>query len=284
MPGFANIAALAGADAAGRTSFCSFRKVPGQVSVAGNWFDLSMAAGNPLPNYYATEPLVAAILNSDRGIYHGAAKSPASKHLTHIGVMTPTAAIVGRLTLLDYLLYYPFIDGDSSDIQTLDNSVQLPRYTDGEGVQIMAVTSAPTTGGGTMTVSYTDSDGNAQTSPIIDINTTAANIATIATSEQFQAAGGMPFVRLASGSRGVRSIQDVTMIAPSGGLLALVLVKPIASTVTREINTMHETEFVRLTPGAPRIYDGAYLNFILNPSGSAATGILTGYCKFAWST
>jgi hypothetical protein len=73
------------------------------------------------------------------------------------------------------------------------------------------------------------------------------------------------------------------MIVPSGGLLALVLVKPIASGVIREANTMHEFEAVRTSPGAPRIYDGAYLNFAMNCAATVAAGQLAGYAKFYWS-
>lgn len=283
MAGFRNVADYAAAEAAGRTHFCSLRKVPSQASVSGNWVDLSMAAGNPKPQYYASAPLEAATLDAFEGLFHGDAKSPATKHLTHLGLVTPTAALVARFTLLDYLLYYPFVDGDSLDEQALDNTVTLPRYADGDGVMVMAVASAPTTGGGAFTFNYVDHAGAAQTSPTINCNTTAANIATLATSEQAQASGGRPFLPLAKDSRGVRQITSVTYSVPSGGLLALVLVKPLLDLATREINTMNEIEAIRLRPGAPQVLDGAYLNLICNPAGSVAAGTLAGYARFAWS-
>lgn len=278
-----NVAALAGAEAAGRTHFCSLRKVPSQASTAGHWVDLSMAAGNPKPQFYASTPLAAAVLDGFDGIFHGDDKSPASKHLTHWGLMTPTAALVGAYHLLDYLLYYPFIDGDSLDEQVLDNTVTLPRYVDGEGVMVMAVASAPTAGGGTFTFNYVDELGNPQTSPAISCNVAAANIATLVTSEQATVAGGRPFLPLTQGSKGVRSITSVTFTVPSGGLVALVLVKPHASMPVYEINTMAEVELVTMKPGAPAIEDGAYLNMIMNCAATVAAGQLAGYAKFAWS-
>lgn len=284
MTGFATVAQYAAADAAGRTHFCSLRKVPSQASVSGNWCDLSMAAGNPKPQYYASAPLEAAVLDGFDGLFHGDAKAPGTKHLAALGLMTPTAALVARYQLLDYLLYYPFVDGDSLDEQPLDNTVTLPRYTDGDGVMVMAVASAPTTGGGTFTFNYIDQAGNARTSPAIACNTTAANIATLVTSQQAQTSGGLPFLPLAADSWGVRSITSVTFTVPSGGLIALVLVKPLLYIATREINTMAELECVRMRAGAPQVLDGAYLNFIVNPAGSMAAGILTGYARFAWST
>jgi hypothetical protein len=162
----------------------------------------------------------------------------------------------------------------------MDNTETLDRYTDGEGVRVMAVCVAPTTGGGSMVVTYIDQTGAEIVSPTISLNTTAANIATIATSEQGQASGGQAFLPLASS--GVRRIVSVQMIAPSGGLLSLVLVRPIATAVIREINTMHEVDFIRTSPGAPRVYDGAYLGLIMTCAATVAAGQLIGYAKFYW--
>lgn len=283
MPGFANVAQLAAADAAGRTHACSIRKVPSQASVAGNWADLSMAAGNPKPQYYAATPLAAAVLDGFDGIFHGADKSPASKHITAFGLVTPTAALVGQYMLCDYLLFYPFVDGDSLDEQAMDNATTLPRYTSGDGVRVMAVASAPTTGGGQFTFNYVNQAGEAKTSPVITCNATAANIATLVTSEQAQASGGQQFLPLASGDTGVRSITSVTYTTASGGLVAFVLVFPLLDLAVREINTMAEVECVRMRAGAPQVQDGAYLGLIVNPAGSMAAGQLAGYAKFAWS-
>jgi len=61
--------------------------------------------------------------------------------------------------LLDYLLYYPSIDDGTLDEQVMDNTVTLPRYTDGKGVQMMAITTGVRTGGQTFQVKYTNSDG-----------------------------------------------------------------------------------------------------------------------------
>lgn len=284
MPGFQNLREYTDAFENGRTHFCSLRKVPSQATTAGWWADLSMASGNPPPNYYAATPLVAAELDGMRGIFHGADKSPASKHLAQIGLMTPTAAMVGRYMICDYLLYYPFVDGDDADTQSMDNTVTLPRYEDGEGVMVMAVIVAPTTGSGIFTFEYVNQDGATVTSPAQQCATTAASIATIATSQQAVAgAPGGPFLRLANGDTGVRQINSVTFSVLNGGLLALVLVKPLADIAIREINTMAETEFVRHRAGVRQILDGAYLNLIVNVAGTIAAGQLAGYARFAWS-
>lgn len=283
MTGFLNVKDYASAHDEGRTHFCSLRKIPSQASVAGWWADLSMASGNPLPNYYAATPLAASVLDGERGIYHGDDKSPQSMHLTDLGLMTPTAGLVGQYKLLDYLLFYPFVDGDDADPQAMDNTVALPRYDDGEGVQVMAVAVAPTTGSGQFTFDYIDQDGNAKTSPIQFCTTTAANISNIVSSQPAVTSVSGPFLTLASGSTGVRSITSAQFSVANGGLIALVLVKSLADFAVREINTMSEVSYVTARAGAPRIYDGAYLNLIVNTAATIAAGQLAGFAKFAWS-
>ena len=285
--GFLSIEELGSADREGRSHFCTFRKVPSQASTAGGWVDLSMAAGNPVPNYYASTPLEFAELESQKGVFHGDDKAPYSKHLTCTGVVTPTANMLGPCMLLDYIGYYPFIDGDAvGETQELANpsTTPLARYSDGADVRVMAVAVAPTTGGGSFTFTYDDEQGNSVTSPTITCNTAATNIASIINGDP--SVGGGPFLPFATNSRGggCRRITSVNVISAIGGLFALVLAKPIEQSVTREINTTYEQERVTMKPGTPRIYDGAYLNWIINGvAGTVAAGIFTGYARFAWS-
>lgn len=283
MAGFRNVQALGNAFDEGRTHSCSFRKVPSQASTAGWWVDLSMAAGNPVPNYYAASPLVASTLGAFQGIFHGDAKSPASKHLTELNLTTPTAGLVGVYRLLDYLVYYPFVDLDDTDAQVMDNTTPLPRYATGAGVRPMLVAVAPTIGGGSFTFDYVNQDGVSKTAPTQFCSVASANISNIVTSQQAVASGGRVFLQLADGDTGVRSITSWTNIVSNGGLGALVLAKPIADIAIREINTPAEISWPNMQPGAPRIYDGAYLNFIMNCAATVAAGTLSGRASFAWS-
>lgn len=269
------------AEQEGRAHFCSFRKVPSQASTALGWVDLSMAAGNPLPQYYAASPLEAARLDGMRGIFHGDDKAPSTMHLTDWNVVTPTANCVGRLKALRYGLYYPFIDGDSLDKQDLTNAVAALNPP-AAGWKVMIVAVAPTAGGGSLTFGY-QRNGVDKTSPVITLNTAVTNIASLATGDAAVANARGPFAALADGDTGVDRITSVTFIAPAGGLFAFVLVDPLADLATREINTPAEKNFVQTHPAAPRIFDGDYINFIGNCTGSVAAGIFAGFCKFAWS-
>jgi len=292
MPGFRNIRAYVDAPLSGAEHFTAFRKVPSQVTTAGNWCDLSMAGGNPVPNYYAAAPLEAATLGSldrsernyEKGIWHGADVAPAQKHLRNLCIMTSTAnAVPSYWYLLDYLLFYPFIDMDAvGEVQPMVNTVTLPRYATGDGVRMMMVNVAPTIGGGQFTVNYTNQAGTAGRVTPNQFCSAATNIATLTATTQV-ANGFQPFIPLQDGDTGVRSVESVTFSVANGGLCALVLVKPLRSITIRDINAPTEKESIREIPDAPRIYDGAYLNLIgMTTTGSIASGLIAGYAEFVW--
>lgn len=291
MPGFTSIRAYVAAEASGRTRRASLRKVPSNASTAGWWVDLSMAPGNPQPNYYVGSPNVATRLNyagngdglRDGGIFHGDEVSPASLHITEWMLETPTAGLVGPYQLLDYLLFYPFTDLDATDTQVMDNTVTLPRYETGDGVCAMLVATAPTAGGGSFTFDYVNQDGAAKTAPTQSYSTAVANIQSIPTSEPATAAGGQPFLRLAGGDTGVRSITSWTNISSGGGLGAIVLMKPLANTAIYEINTPSELSYITQHPAPPRVFDGAYLGMIMQCAATVAAGLLAGRISYAWS-
>lgn len=285
MSGFKNYRQLGDAVINGQIHTCHFRKAPpaSTVTVAGNWFDLSMVGSNPLPNYYASAPLEAAVLNGFRGIFHGDDKAPQRKTMIEASLCTPSAAFLGTYKLLDYVLYYSFVDTDSTDQQDMVNTTPLPRYTSGQGLRAMLVAVAPTVGGGSFTYSYINQDGIPKTSPVISCNVTAANIGTLITSQQATAAAGTLFLRMADGDTGIRSITSITMITPHGGLATLVLVRPLADLSILEINVPTERSYLIEHPSMPMIEDGAYLNFVLNCTGNISSGLVTGRITFVWN-
>lgn len=292
MPGFRNIRAYVDAKESGAYHFTAFRKVPSQATTIGNWCDLSMASGNPVPNFYASSPLEAATLGSldrsdvnyEKGIWHGADVRPAQKHLRSLTIMSPTAlAAPSYWHLLDYLLYYPFIDMDAvGEAQEMINEVTLPRYETGAGVRMMAVNVAPSVGGGQFFVTYTNQDGVEGRVTPTQFCSAATSIATL-TATSGAAGGFQPFIALQPGDTGVRSVQSVTFTVPNGGLMALVLVKPLRSITLRDVNAPSEREGIREIPDMPRIFDGAYLNLIgMTAGGSIAGGMIAGYAEFVW--
>lgn len=280
--GFKSISELVGsAYEQGKTWYSSFRKVPPIASTAGSVIDLSSSPGNPRPNYYVGDALVAKTLTSAYGIWHGGDVLPATKHLHKILLNAFNAGVVpANFWLLDYLLFYPLIDMDSTDDQEFDNTVTLPRYTDGRGVMAFLVATNPYIGGATFTINYTNHLGQSRTSAPI-VSNLFTTIATVVHSGIVAGTTGA-FLKLAPGDF-VRSVESITFLAPNGGLAALVLCKPLANGYLREVGAPAEWDFMTMKPNLPRIYDGAYLNFLCQPNGSVAAQPIFGSVEVVWN-
>lgn len=284
MPGFGSVRSLVLADDNGQDSLFTWRKTPSQLTTQGIWTDLSMSPGNPIPNYYANTPLLSAVLNGSEGIFHGGAVSPATKHIKGTMVLANSATgLPVTFILCDYLLYYPFLDQGSTDQQDLINSVPLPRYADGSGVQAMAVLVGAQTGGQTFQISYTNQSGVAgRISKTVTCNT-ATSTGTIATTAPATSGCAGPFIPLQDGDTGIRSIQSLTMNGADVGLMTLVLVKPLATFVVRGVDAPVEVDYLQDRPSLTRIIDGAYLNLLALPSGSLSGVALHGTLETIWN-
>jgi hypothetical protein len=260
-------------------------KVPSQITTTGIWFDLNLSPGNPKPFYYAAPPGEAAALTVlDGGIQHGGNVSPKQKYLRRNLMQTNSATgLPMSMRLVDYVMYYPFIDMGETDNQPMINDVILPRYVTGEGLQVMAVLVAAGVGGQTFRFTYTNQNGvGGRISNTVIMNTATVN-GTIINSQNANAAANGPFIGLQSGDTGVRSIESVQMISgPDVGLFTLVLVKPIANIQILERTAPVEVDYLRDFGFMPRIEDGAYLNYICLPNGSLSGVRLNNELDFIW--
>jgi hypothetical protein len=194
------------------------------------------------------------------------------------------------LILADYLLYYPFIDTDAiGEEQLMENTVQIPRYTSG---QVVAVGQSASSAIGTYTFNYTNQDGVAgRVSQPNRVFIIAGGGQVVGASDT--GASYNPFVLLQAGDSGVQSIQSVTFTGAGGGLMALVIVKPLFfGYVTQECRTTTGVAFgaadefraVIDSAGAPQIKDGAVLNiFARGSAGSLASSQLIGQLETVWN-
>ena len=290
MTGFSSVTEVVDAEIAGKTLYRTWRKTPSVVTVAGQSFDLSMSPGVPKPQYYASAPGEAAQMSRSLqgGIDHGATVSPETKYLRKITVLSTSAgAVPQRMILCDYLMYYPFIDM-SDPIVPMVNDVSLPRYSDGEGVQILPVLVAPhSLVGDFINLSYTNSDGVAGRtlggSGFVRMQAISAVNGSILCSGG--SGGGGPFLPLQAGDSGVRSIESAgPFFGTDVGLYTLVLVKPLAEITLRGIDAPTEKDFL-LDAGMkmPEIKDGAYLNFVTTVNGSLSAAPIHGDITFTWT-
>jgi len=289
MAGFTGIRELVDSELNGQTRNYQWRKTPSQVTTAGIWFDLANTSGMPpAKQWFDAAPLTATQIkqSTDKGIYHGPDVSPAQKYLRKTTVMgnviTPMPMV---MQLCDYLLYYPTIDDSETALQEMDNTVTLPRYTDGKGVQIMAITTGARTGGQTFNVFYTNSDGVAgRMTPTMQQNTSSilGTVTTSALTPTNLGTGG-PFIPLQDGDTGVRSIESVQMNGIDTGFFTLILVKPLAETFLRTTNAPVETDYLIHTAQLPRIYDDAFLGYLCLPNGTLVGSTFMGTVKTVWN-
>jgi hypothetical protein len=217
-----------------------------------------------------------------------------TQHLKSMMVMTAnTSTAVNarqRLVLCDYLLYYPFIDTDAiGEEQLMDNTVPLPRYTSG---RVIAVAQSAASTIGQFTFTYTNQDGVAGRVSQNEFTFAVAGGGQVVSADGVGASYN-PYLPLQLGDTGVRSIESVTFTAAGGGLMALVIVKPLFNGyVTQECRTTTGVaygaadEFMSLihAAGAPQIKDGAVLNFFAEgTAGSLASSMLVGTLETVWN-
>lgn len=293
--GFAAVSEYAQSDEAGQVWLSSFRKaVASAATTTSAWIDYTYFAGSPVANFYASTPLTAAVIESDKGIYTGGNVAPATKHIKNLMLMSAasgtTSVTNGRqeIALCDYLLYYPFIDTDAiGEEQVLDNTVTLPRYGSG---QVVAVAQSAASAIGQFTFTYTNQDGvSGRVSPINYTFIVAGGGQVVGASGT--GASYNPFLYLQAGDTGVRSIESVTMSAAGGGLMCLVIVKPLLKSVITEECRTNNAAFgscTQLLPvihqaRAPRVMDGAVVGLLASGyAGSLASSILAGILEVAW--
>lgn len=291
MAGFNSLRALSESEQdLGRYHYSTWRKTVTQT-VSNAWFDMTLSPGNPSPFYYASAPLSAAqITRSNGGLPHAGTVTPSKQYLRKFLAIDNGLGGLANLILLDYLLYYPFIDESTTDVQALDNSVTLPRYTDGAGVKIMpVVVAAHATGNITFNCTYTNQDG---VSGRVTRNAILTNgiFATGALALSSLAANtSCPFMSLQDGDSGVRSIEEITFVSGTDtGLLTLVLVKPLAiipmnggTAATSSFYT--EIDFMTMAGlTAPEIKDGAYLNMVICTNATITNHFFHGEIQTCW--
>jgi len=258
----------------GSFQISSFRKVSSQVTTAGTWCDLSMASGNPVPNFYSGSSLTATTLDGNKGLYNGS-----GRYLFEVMAYAGSAnAAPITLTLCDYLLFYPQIDMDSVDPQIMDNTISLPRYSNGSGVRMFLVAQYPFVGGANFSVSYTNENGVAgQTTGVIKSNSVTSISSFVHSGSVANSYGA--FLPLQSGDKGVRSVESITFTSPNGGLAAVVLVKPLYTTMIRELTAPYESNTIKDSALLPEIQPGAYLNFIALPTANISAVPIQGHIQ-----
>lgn len=278
----------------GKCSRIDFNKITGGAAyAAGRWYDMSALAGTPIANAWAGTALNFIPCNELTGngtqifgMRHGGDVSPDSKHVLNASVITAVATgVPAQLMLVDMQGYYPGINMNVATSQTLVGTPTL-RYANGEGVRAYMVVTATT--GATahnLSASYTDQSGNAGNTLPVTVSCTASAITPHITHSGTAANNYGPFLPLANGDTGIRSVQSVQLSAASGaGTAALVLAKPLLTIPLTQASVASERDFLNQIPSLPEIKDGACLVWLyFAGAATAANTNIYGSIELGWS-
>lgn len=179
--------------------------------------------------------------------------SPDTQHLI-CGYAYGTSSAMGTLMVYDRLADVSNISMATTSPQSISMSA-LPRYTNGEGVQMFLEVSTDISGSPIFTVDYTDQDGNPGTTQPI---TCAAN-----TFARF-AYNSTVYLPLAAGDTGVRGADEFTCsVSAASGVCRLVFARPLVTLPLLTAGAVIEKDFVTQTPRLPRLYDDHCIAFFI---------------------
>ena len=276
---------------AGKTTRFDWNKVSTVAATLGGSFDMSGQAALPVANAWAGTALNWRGCDETTGngtqifgMPHGGNVSPDIKHLLNMNAWgTAATAVPGTLTLVDMQGYYPGLTNNVATAQTLVGTPTL-RYTNGEGVRAYMVQTA--TGGAgaqNFNMSYTNQADTAGRTMPATVACTASSVVSRINHSGAAANNYGPFLPLASGDTGIRSIQTVTLSAATTGTFAMVLARPLASITLSVAGLMTEKDLLNQIPSLPVIKDGACLVWIWNAGAVTATATtLAGGIECVW--
>lgn len=265
-----------------------YKNLPSTINA--RFADMTVVGPFPQATYYTGDELSFTLYPSanNKSIFTGGNVAPATKYLKSLNLLYCGGANQNptNIILCDYLGYYPLISAESSDVQTMDNTTTLPAYTDGDGVQATLVQLfGGSTGANWVTMTYVDQRGETKTT---SFGTGNQSTGSCAITPIFGGTGTVATWRwnipLAAGSTGIRSVTGIQYGVIGGGILALVLLKPIASILYNDSTRLTPSENLVLTDrlNLPVVRDDARLNLIVDYPSNAATTSFVASTEFVW--
>ena len=219
------------------------------------------------------------------GLYTGGAVSPSIKNVLNVSAYSGAATSAPAVMMLvDQVAMFTVSSVTTTGAQSFTGTQTLPRYATGAGLQAFIVPSV-VMGAGTPTVQlgYTNAAGVSgrltPASPLLPTANTAAPVGSVIYAGTGAGKYG-PFMPLASGDTGIRSIQSINLSATmTSGSLVVILAKPIFTLPITTIGVASERDLVNQLPSMPQIFDGANLQWLMyaganTPANTAYYGSL----------
>jgi len=277
----------------GKSLRMDWNKITGAAAyTAGRWYDMSALAGTPIANAWAGTALTWTTCTETTGngtqifgIQNGGNVSTDIKHMINAAAVTAVATgVPAQLMLVDMQGYYPGINMNVATSQTLIGTPTL-RYTDGVGVRAsLVITSTTGATAHNLSMTYTNSSSVGSRTLPVTVSCTASAITPHITHSGTAANNYGPFLPLASGDVGIKSVQSVQLSAASlAGTAALVLYKPLLTIPLTTVSVTSERDFLNQIPSMPVIKDGACLTWLLFTGAAvAASTNFYGHVEAVW--
>ena len=265
--------------AAGQTHRYVWNKQTGLAAyTAGYWYDTFALAGSPPAGTYPGAALtpVATGTSTVGWLPYGSAVEPTfNRYLSSVEVHTSVLlGVPSWLMLVDVLMYYPGINMNTNLQQTMLAGDSLPSRcangtNDGTGV-MMFLTAAATTGA-TPHAFHSTGFTYTNTTPTGGRTIPGTVACTVSAIVPHIVHSGIainnfgPFIPLAAGDVGVKSVEKFQLAQASGSASTstLVLCRPIAQVPLTTQYVSSGRDMIFNTPILPRIYDGSCLSFLL---------------------
>ena len=267
---------------------------------AGMWYLLSGTGGNPGASTIlgtgtdATFQQLSDTTSTAAGIQHGGDVTSFKTIVNASAFSAAATSMPAVFMLVDMLGFYPLTNATSTTAQTLTNSVAQPardRTGTSNWVGVQAILVPSTVLGATTataTITYTNAAGTGSrttpSSPALPALLTAAPVTSVAYSGTGAGKYG-PFMPLAAGDTGIRSVQSITFSATrTSGVLNLVMVRPLLTLPMTTIGVACERDLLNQVPSLPRVYNGACLAWMMYAGAATPTNsAFYGHLDFAWS-
>jgi len=271
----------------GRFHTQRFIKINAQVPAPNTFLEWGPVTGHPMASARVGNPLdfTPLVGSANNSIYFPPIPSTSRRYLASATFRADNNCAYSVL-IGDLLGYYPIISGDSTDTQTFNNTLSLPRYQNGQGVIASLVSNVSiTTSTGSAEVTYVDSNDVTCKSYFRTINLGLQSaILNVSNTVGAGSTGlGIPADPISSGS-GIKRVVDITYTVSPGGIQAIYLWKPLATIVFNSDSTLsREKDFMSHNGmSAPIILDGAYLNVFFQGS-NFNQGRFFGDLTFIWT-
>jgi hypothetical protein len=202
------------------------------------------------------------------GLYTGGNVSPLIKNILNVSAYSAaSSAVPGVLMLVDQVAMFTVSSVTTTGPQSFTGTQTLPRYVTGAGLQAFIVPSVVMgSGSPTIRLNYTNAAGVSgrltPASPVLPTSNSTNPVGEII----YSGTGGGkygPFMPLAAGDTGIRSIETINLSAThTSGALVVVLCKPIFTLPLTTLGVASERDLVNQLPSMPRIFDGANLQWL----------------------